>query len=111
MVEEKKLDTEKLLDQVAQSVILLYANCEKEAFQEVQNLIEPVNEKMLALLQGFQGMQTDTLNEQKWIIGIMKKMIEAYEVCDTILLADILKYEVAECLKIYQEIEGHGNNE
>lgn len=99
------MDTEKLLDQLGQVVILLYANCEKEAFHEVQEILEPVKERMLALLQGFQGLQTETLNEQKWLIGVLKKMIEAYEVCDTILLADILKYEVSECLKIYQEME------
>ncbi len=78
---------------------LFYQNKMNEGYFELEKLITYISDTMNELFQ------THIINaDEKNILNILKSAMDAMEQKDTLLLADILEYELKE---IYLEIEAN----
>lgn len=98
------MNTFELLQNVERASRLLYANREAEGMELVKGLLEPVQQTAAALLHAFGQMQADTTQEQQCILQSVRQLVEAYRNCDLLQMADVLKYEILEYIRLYQRM-------
>jgi hypothetical protein len=82
---------------------LFYTQKETEGYDQLNKTIDGISKSMELLLEDFEGEQVpDSYLE---IINYLQEAFSAIEARDTILLADILQYEIKERFeKIWYEI-------
>lgn len=96
---------EELIQQAEETAILLYQNQERKAYENVQRILQPVQQVIQALIEVAE-QQGEMEKEKEWMLNVLKCLVESYKAQDILQMADILKYEITEILKIYQEIIG-----
>lgn len=92
-------DTVFIIDQVSD---LFYKQQDREGYARLNGLIENISETMGIFLS---INQTDIQEESMEIVKYLNEALSAMEAKDTILLADILQYEIKERFqKLYEMI-------
>lgn len=88
---------QKLIQSIEEVTELFYKQKEQEGYQNLNQIIPLISEVMEYLITRDEG---DTISEQnKEIIDCLDQAMHAMEARDTILLADILQYELKEKLE------------
>ena len=92
----------KVLEKIDGVVGLFYQQQEKEGYKEMQEMIEDIANLMDGLYNYAKEEEYFNYDQVRLVEGLTEAM-NALEDKDTILLADVLQYELAEQLKLIEQ--------